>query len=122
MSTLWSVLPMIGAVALVFGPLLLLGLYVLADYFVWPIAGCILRIVAVALTLQFVAGALVNIALGVAVTGLAVWAVQNFASAWRFPGAAAVMILGIWRAWRGLTILRGGYEEYRRPSGTRAKD
>jgi hypothetical protein len=108
-----------GVITLFFGPLLLLGFYVVADYFEWPIASGILRVLAVLLTLQFVIGALINIALGIALAGLAAWVVQHFASTWRFPGAAVVLILGLWRARRGMTILWGGYEEYRRP---RSKD
>jgi hypothetical protein len=61
---LLSVLQVTGAIAVFFGPLLLLGFYVIADYFAWPIASGILRVFATVLTLQFVIGALINIALG----------------------------------------------------------
>lgn len=101
------------AFAVFFGPLLLLGLYVLADWLELPVAGHLLDVFALTLSAQFVLGALVNIALGIALIALAGWLIWHPTSAWRLLGAATVLILGLWRIGRGVAILRGAYQEWR---------
>jgi hypothetical protein len=93
--------------------MLLLGLYVLADTLKLPFAQRILDLCGMAINAQFVLGALVNIALGIAAIAMAAWFVWHPGPAWRVLGSAAVAILGLWRIARGAAILQGAYEEWR---------
>lgn len=111
MSDLLSIAMVIAVVTILFGPLLLLGFLALADTLDWPIAARILDVLFIALTAQFVIGGLVNVVLGIALVGGSIWVAQHGDAGWRWLVAALVLVLGVWRIWRGGMVLWGCYEE-----------
>jgi hypothetical protein len=92
---------------LAFLPLLLLGLYLLAEHFGLKGAERIMGVFARALQVQWFLGALLNLVVGVALCALGVWAMLRFDTpAHRLVGAGALPF-GLWRAVKGWLWLRG---------------
>jgi len=88
-------------------PLLLLGLYLLADRLGLKAAGRILDWTVRGLALQWIAGGLVNLAGGLALAALGAWAVLRPDPLWQRLAGAALAPLGLWRAWAGAAVLAG---------------
>ncbi len=107
MTNLEAIIAMLLITATV-GPLLLLGVFVIADHFDLRLAPWLLDTTARALTLQWQVGGWVNLAAGLALAGLGVWfAVHDAPLPHRIGGFLILVAGGLWRAWRGSTIIRG---------------
>ena len=88
------------------GPLFLVGVYALASYFELRIAAALLDATACALTWQWLIGGWVNLAGGLALAGGGVWlALHDGPLAPRVVGLIVLVPGGLWRAWRGASIL-----------------
>ncbi|MDP9900760.1 hypothetical protein [Variovorax ginsengisoli] len=100
MDSLISVLAIL-LMAVAVGPLLLLGLYMLADLLGLKIADRILEGVLALLTLQWRTGSVLNLLGGLAIAALGAWMAWRLGTpATRFAGALLVPF-GLWRAYRG---------------------
>jgi hypothetical protein len=92
-------------VAVMLGPLVLLGVYMAADALKLPIAERILAATVQVLTLQWFVGGVVNVLGGLVIAGLGVWGSLHFTG---MPYRLASLVLvpaGLWRTWRGAMIL-----------------
>jgi hypothetical protein len=87
-------------------PLLLLGLYVLADHFELKLADRLLDLAVRLLKLQWFSGGLLNAVGGLAIAALGVWAVLHFAPLLHRLLAALLVPFGLWRTCLGVAVLR----------------
>lgn len=85
---------------------LLLGLYVVADYFGLRLAERLLDSTNWLLKLQWFTGSVVNIVGGLAIAALGVWAVFHFEPTSHRLLSALLVPFGLWRTWRGLALLK----------------
>lgn len=88
------------------GPLLMLGLYVLADYFGLKIAGRILDAMVGLLKFQWLAGSGLNILGGLAISALGAWLMWHFSGLPQRLGGALLLLFGFWRTYRGAVLIR----------------
>lgn len=88
-------------------PLLLLGLYVLADRLGVKGADRLLDWTVRGLVLQWTVGGLVNLAGGLAIVALGVWVIQRPGATWQAWAGVALVLVGLWRGWRGAAVLAG---------------
>lgn len=88
-------------------PLLLLGLYVLADRLGVKGADRLLDWTVRGLVLQWTVGGLVNLAGGLAITALGAWVMLRPGSNWQGLAGVALVLVGLWRGWRGAAVLAG---------------
>ncbi|MBS0428640.1 MAG: hypothetical protein JSR41_15290 [Proteobacteria bacterium] len=88
-------------------PLLLLGLYVLADRLGVKGADRILDWTVRGLALQWTVGGLVNLGGGLAIAALGVWVVLRVGATWQSVAGIALVLVGLWRGWRGASVLAG---------------
>jgi tryptophan-rich sensory protein len=87
-------------------PLLLLGLYVLADRLGLAVADRMLSLTARILQLQWLSGGVVNIIGGLLIAALGIWAALSLEPPlYRLAGALLVPF-GLWRAFRGVAVLK----------------
>ena len=93
-------------IAIAVAPLLLLALYVLADRLGFRFADRLLASTVWLLTLQWITGGVVNIVFGLAIVALGVWAVLHAWPAWHGLLACLLVPFGLWRTWRGITVLK----------------
>jgi hypothetical protein len=93
-------------IAIAVAPLLLLGLYALASHFNLKIADTMLGWAAGLLKLQWFSGGLVNLLGGLALCALGIWMALHFGQTLRALLGVPVVVLGLWRAWRGATLLK----------------
>ncbi|QEI07438.1 DUF4175 domain-containing protein [Pigmentiphaga aceris] len=109
MDTLIDLLPdllLFLLIGIAVAPLLLLGLYVVTDYFKLAIADRILDLIGHLLKLQWLTGSVVNIVGGIALAALGVWSMFHFDPQWQRWLGVLLVPFGLWRAWRGLALLR----------------
>lgn len=94
------------------GPLALVGIYTIATYFDLDIASRLLDATAWALTLQWQIGGWINLAGGLALAGLGLWVSVHEGSPAQRIGSFVVLVMGgLWRAWRGGSIIWGPHRE-----------
>ena len=87
-------------------PLLLLGLYLLADALGFSKAAeRLLDACSTFLTLQGYTGGIVNLLGGLALCGLGVWGINHAAGLMVLPPAPLIPF-GLWRSWLGIRVLR----------------
>lgn len=87
-------------------PLLLLGLYLLADALGFSKAAeRLLDACSTFLTLQGYTGGLVNLLGGLALAGLGVWGISHAAGLMVFLPALLIPF-GLWRSWLGIRVLK----------------
>ncbi len=90
------------------GPLVLVGVCAIAAYFDLGIAGWLLDVTVRALAWQWQIGGWVNLAGGLALAAMGVWfAVHDGSLPQRIGGCLLLVLFGLWRAWRGGSIVWG---------------
>ncbi len=88
-------------------PLLLLGLYVLADRLGLKVADRLLSLTTRLLQVQWLGGGVVNIVGGLLIAALGVWAALSPAPPLhRLAGALLLVPFGLWRTFRGVAVLQ----------------
>ncbi|QRF56354.1 hypothetical protein [Variovorax paradoxus] len=88
-------------------PLLLLGLYVLADRLGLKVADRMLSLTARLLQVQWLGGGVVNIVGGLLIAALGIWAALSLAPPLhRLAGALLLVPFGLWRTFRGVAVLK----------------
>lgn len=87
-------------------PLLLLGLYALANLLGLAVADRILYVAMRLLQFQWLSGSVVNIAGGLAIGALGVWVVLHFEPLLHRLAGALLVPFGLWRAFRGAVLLK----------------
>ena len=93
-------------IAIACAPLLLLGLYLLADALGFSkVAERLLDACSAFLTLQGYTGGIINLVGGLALAGLGVWGISH-ATGLMFLLPALLIPFGLWRSWRGLCVLK----------------
>jgi hypothetical protein len=93
-------------IAIAVAPLLLLGLYVVADRLGLRLADRLLDVVGGLLKVQWFTGSLVNIVGGLAIAALGVWALFQVEPIWQGLLTALLIPFGLWRTIRGLALLK----------------
>ncbi len=87
-------------------PLLLLGLYVLADRLGLKVADRMLSLTARLLQWQWLSGGVVNIVGGLLIAALGIWAALSLEPSWHRLASALLVPFGLWRVFRGVAVLR----------------
>ncbi|WP_431510045.1 hypothetical protein [Variovorax sp. DAIF25] len=87
-------------------PLLLLGLYVLADRLGLKVADRMLSLTARLLQWQWLSGGVVNIVGGLFIAALGVWAALSLEPSWHRLAGLLLVPFGLWRAFRGVAVLK----------------
>ncbi|RZI69236.1 hypothetical protein [Variovorax guangxiensis] len=93
-------------IGLAVAPLLVLGLYMLADRLGLRIAERLLDALLPLLTLQWLGGGLLNIVGGLAIGALGVWAVMHDGGLVGWGAGALLVPFGLWRTLRGVGVTR----------------
>jgi hypothetical protein len=97
-------------IAIACAPLLLLGLYLLADALGFStVAERLLDACSAFLTLQGYTGGIVNLLGGLALCGLGVWGIGHAAGLMLLLPALLIPF-GLWRSWLGLCVLKSMHE------------
>ena len=99
-------------IAIAVGPLLILGLYLLADYLELRIAGRILDALVALLKFQWLAGSWLNILGGLAISALGVWLIWHFGGLSQRLAGALLLLFGLWRSYRG-ALLTARWQSFR---------
>lgn len=92
-------------IAIAVGPLMLLGLYVLADYFGLKMAGRMLDALAGLLKFQWLAGSALNIVGGLAISALGGWFIWHSDALPQRLAGALLVPFGLWRTCRGAVFM-----------------
>lgn len=87
-------------------PLLLLGLYVLADRLGLKVADRMLSLTARLLQWQWLSGGVVNIVGGLLIAALGIWAALSLEPSWHRLAGLLLVPFGLWRAFRGVAVLK----------------
>ncbi len=87
------------------GPLMLLGLYVLADYFELKVAGRMLDALVGLLKLQWLGGSALNIVGGLAISALGGWLIWHVDALPQRLAGALLLLFGLWRTCRGAVLM-----------------
>lgn len=87
-------------------PLLLLGLYVLADRLGLKVADRMLSLTARLLQWQWLSGGVVNIVGGLLIAALGIWAALSLEPSWHRLAGLLLVPFGLWRAFRGAAVLK----------------
>lgn len=87
-------------------PLLLLGLYVLADRLGLKVADRMLSLTARLLQVQWLSGGVVNIVGGLLIAALGIWAALSLEPSWHRLAGLLLVPFGLWRAYRGVAVFR----------------
>jgi len=93
-------------IGLAVAPLLVLGLYALADRLGLRIAERLLDALLPLLTLQWLGGGLLNIVGGLAICALGAWAVVHDGGLVGWGAGALLVPFGLWRTLRGVGVTR----------------
>lgn len=105
MDTLISILSF-TLIGIAVAPLLLLAVYVVADYFGLRMANHILDATIGFLKLQWLSGGVLNILGGFAIAAMGVWATLHVDPLLARCLSALLIPFGFWRTYRGVTVLR----------------
>lgn len=87
-------------------PLLLLGLYVLADRLGLKVADRMLSLTVRLLQWQWLSGGVVNIVGGLLIAALGIWAALSLEPSWHRLAGLLLVPFGLWRAFRGVAVLK----------------
>ena len=99
-------LVLFSLIGIAVGPLMLLGLYALADYLELKIASRILAAMMGLLKFQWLVGSWLNILGGLAISALGAWLVWHSIALPQKLGGALLVPFGLWRAYRGAVLAR----------------
>jgi hypothetical protein len=91
--------------AIALAPLLLLGLYVIADRFKFAWAQWLLKACVELLKFQWVTGGLLNLLVGFALAVYGGWMVYDADPTWQRVLSGLLVPFGLWRMWRGAVLL-----------------
>jgi len=86
-------------------PLLVLGLYVIADRLKFAWAERLLAVTVELLKFQWVTGGFLNMVFGAGFVALGVWLVMTHELPWQRVAGALLVPYGLWRLWRGAKLL-----------------
>ncbi|WP_398498867.1 hypothetical protein [Variovorax sp.] len=93
-------------ISIAVAPLLLLGLYVLADRLGLKVADRMLSLTARLLQWQWLSGGVVNIVGGLLIAALGVWGALSLEPSWHRLAGLLLVPFGLWRAFRGVAVLK----------------